>query len=203
MKACEHCGVHLGVNVNIKWLDTTSIDPNSVTRPPRLPRHHRPRRFRRVTRKTERVRYAREKGAVSRLCLGFRWLSSNRRNVCGLAAATESIRAEAVRHRHSSRAKLIEGLGGKRPREGHELKPIRRPSKLFANATVYARALPSLRGDPVPPLLEEHGMIFSGKHLTQLIMQIRALTDMHLTSLRRPTRSRRAGRCVRSRCSWA
>ena len=26
IKACEHCGVHLGVNVNLEWLDTTTID---------------------------------------------------------------------------------------------------------------------------------------------------------------------------------
>src|SRR5437764_2936776 len=32
MKACEHCGVQLGVNVNLKWVDTTAIDPHSVTR---------------------------------------------------------------------------------------------------------------------------------------------------------------------------
>src|SRR3954468_15424682 len=30
IKACEHCGVHLGVNVNLDWLDTTKIDSTNV-----------------------------------------------------------------------------------------------------------------------------------------------------------------------------
>ena len=29
-QACEHCGVHLGVNVNLEWLDTTSLDSSNV-----------------------------------------------------------------------------------------------------------------------------------------------------------------------------
>src|SRR3954463_8198403 len=32
IKASEHCGVHLGVNVNLEWLDTTQIDPSSVSK---------------------------------------------------------------------------------------------------------------------------------------------------------------------------
>src|SRR5205823_434978 len=32
MKACEHCGVALGVNVNLRWLDTTQLDPANVVR---------------------------------------------------------------------------------------------------------------------------------------------------------------------------
>src|SRR5450432_925194 len=32
IKSGEHCGVHLGVNVNIKWLDTTAIDPSMVVK---------------------------------------------------------------------------------------------------------------------------------------------------------------------------
>jgi CTP synthase len=32
MKACEHCGVSQGVNVNLKWVDTTAIEPSNVTR---------------------------------------------------------------------------------------------------------------------------------------------------------------------------
>ena len=32
IKAGEHCGVHLGVNVNFKWLDTTAIDPANVVK---------------------------------------------------------------------------------------------------------------------------------------------------------------------------
>src|SRR4051794_24237284 len=32
IKAAEHCSVHLGVNVNLKWLDTTAIDPGNVAK---------------------------------------------------------------------------------------------------------------------------------------------------------------------------
>src|SRR6266481_1460277 len=30
IKACEHCGVHLGCNVQLRWLDTTTIDASNV-----------------------------------------------------------------------------------------------------------------------------------------------------------------------------
>src|SRR4030095_3804046 len=30
IKAAEHCGVHLGVNVNLEWLDTTDVDPSNA-----------------------------------------------------------------------------------------------------------------------------------------------------------------------------
>ena len=32
IKACEHCGVHLGCNVQLRWLDTTQIDRSNVDR---------------------------------------------------------------------------------------------------------------------------------------------------------------------------
>src|SRR6185437_10453778 len=32
IKACEHCGVHLGSNVQLRWLDTTQIDRTNVER---------------------------------------------------------------------------------------------------------------------------------------------------------------------------
>src|SRR4030095_1949156 len=32
IKAGEHCGVHLGVNVNFKWIDTTTIDASNVAK---------------------------------------------------------------------------------------------------------------------------------------------------------------------------
>src|SRR2546423_12444251 len=32
IKAAEHCSVHLGVNVNLKWLDTAAIDPTNVAK---------------------------------------------------------------------------------------------------------------------------------------------------------------------------
>ncbi|HEX8324087.1 MAG TPA: CTP synthase, partial [Tepidisphaeraceae bacterium] len=30
LKACEHCSVHLGVNVNLEWIDTTQVDRSNV-----------------------------------------------------------------------------------------------------------------------------------------------------------------------------
>ena len=192
MKACEHCGVHLGVNVNIKWLDTTSIDPHSVTR------HLRdchgiivPGGFgvRGTEGKIECIRYAREnKVPYLGLCLGFQMaVIEFARNVCGLAGANSSEfdpRCKQCVIDILPEQKLIEGLGGNMRLGGKdiELKPNTLASKLFATApSTRLRFRHRYEVDPkFVPILEEHGMIFSGKHPNQPIMQILELpTDMH------------------------
>jgi CTP synthase len=192
MKACEHCGVHLGVNVNIKWLDTTSIDPHSVTR------HLRdchgiivPGGFgvRGTEGKIECIHYAREnKVPYLGLCLGFQMaVIEFARNVCGLTGANSSEfdpRCKQCVIDILPEQKLIEGLGGNMRLGGKdiELKPNTLASKLFANAAATRlRFRHRYEVDPkFLPILEEHGMIFSGKHPTQPIMQILELpTDMH------------------------
>src|SRR5215207_58751 len=95
MKACEHCGVSLGVNVNLKWVDTTAIEPNNVIR------HLRdchgiivPGGFgvRGTEGKIECIRLAREqKIPYLGLCLGFQMaVIEYARNVCGIEHAASS-----------------------------------------------------------------------------------------------------------------
>lgn len=189
MKACEHCGVHLGVNVNIKWLDTTSIDPNSVTR------HLRdchgiivPGGFgvRGTEGKIECIRYAREnKVPYLGLCLGFQMaVIEFARNVCGMREANSSEfdpRCKQCVIDILPEQKLIEGLGGNMRLGGKdiEIKPGTLAAKLYDNATsIRLRFRHRYEVDPkYIPILEEHGLTFSGKHPTQPIMQILELSQ--------------------------
>src|SRR5205814_8269030 len=95
IKACEHSGVHLGVNVNLRWLDTTQLDPAGVVR--RLSDVDGiivPGGFgiRGTEGKIECIRYAREnKIPYLGLCLGFQMaVIEYARNVCGIRDAHSS-----------------------------------------------------------------------------------------------------------------
>jgi CTP synthase len=184
MKACEHCGVQLGVNVNLKWVDTTAIDPSTVTR------HLRdvhgiivPGGFgvRGTEGKIECIRYAREnKVPYLGLCLGFQMaVIEFARNVAGLTEANSSEfdpRCKQCVIDILPEQKLIEGLGGNMRLGGKdvELKPGTLASQLFDKAAqIRLRFRHRYEVDPkYIPVLEEHGLIFSGKHPTQPIMQI-------------------------------
>src|SRR5215218_73927 len=92
IKAGEHCGVHLGVNVNFKWMDTTDIDANNVAK--RLRDAHGiivPGGFgsRGTEGKIDCIRFAREnKVPYLGLCLGFQMaVIEYARNVCGIKSA--------------------------------------------------------------------------------------------------------------------
>src|SRR5688572_13660707 len=192
IKACEHVGVQLGVNVNIKWVDTTAIDPSTVTR------HLRdvhgiivPGGFgvRGTEGKIECIRYAREnKVPYLGLCLGFQMaVIEFARNVAGLTEANSSEfdpRCKQCVIDILPEQKLIEGLGGNMRLGGKdvELKASTLASRLFDGATsTRLRFRHRYEVDPkYVPILEEHGMIFSGKHPTQPIMQILELpAEMH------------------------
>jgi CTP synthase len=164
IKAGEHCGVHLGVNVNFKWLDTTNIDPANVTK------HLRdchgiivPGGFgvRGTEGKIECIRYAREnKVPYLGLCLGFQMaVIEYARNVVGIAGANMR-------------------LGGK----DVDIKAGTLASKLFDNANrIRLRFRHRYEVDPkYVPLLEQHGMVFSGKAPGYPIMQVLELPqDVH------------------------
>jgi CTP synthase len=184
--------VHLGVNVNLKWVDTTAIDPHSVTR------HLRdchgiivPGGFgvRGTEGKIECIRYAREnKVPYLGLCLGFQMaVIEFARNVCGIRDANSTEFDPRCKNPVIDilpEQKLIEGLGGNMRLGGKdiELKPNTLASKLFDNATsTRLRFRHRYEVDPkFIPILEEHGMSFSGKHPTQPIMQVLELgEDMH------------------------
>ena len=95
IKAGEHCGVHLGVDVQFRWLDTTNIDAANVAK--RLQDCHGiivPGGFgvRGTEGKIECIRYAREnKVPYLGLCLGFQMaVIEYARNVCGMPDANST-----------------------------------------------------------------------------------------------------------------
>jgi CTP synthase len=101
------------------------------------------------------------------------------RNVCGMSGANSSEfdpRCKQCVIDILPEQKLIEGLGGNMRLGGKdiEIKPGTLASRLFDNAsTIRLRFRHRYEVDPkFIPILEEHGMIFSGKHPTQPIMQI-------------------------------
>ena len=192
IKAAEHCSVHLGVNVNLKWLDTTAIDPGNVAK--RLADCHGvivPGGFgaRGTEGKIECIRYAREnKVPYLGLCLGFQMaVIEFARNVCGIAAANSTEFEPTTRSPVIDilpEQKKIEGLGGNMRLGGKdvEVKPGTLAARLFDNArTIRLRFRHRYEVDPrYVTLLEEQGLVFSGKHPTQPIMQILELPpDVH------------------------
>lgn len=189
IKACEHCGVHLGVNVNLKWVDTTAIDPSSVTR--HLRDAHAiivPGGFgvRGTEGKIECIRYAREnKIPYLGLCLGFQMaVIEFARNVVGIRDANSTEFDPRCKNPVIDilpEQKLIEGLGGNMRLGGKdvEIKPDTLASRLCENAAqIRLRFRHRYEVDPkFIPILQEHGMIFSGKHPQQPIMQILELSQ--------------------------
>src|SRR5688572_3066323 len=192
IKACEHCGVQLGVNVNIKWVDTTAIDPSSVTR------HLRdvqgiivPGGFgvRGTEGKIECIRYAREnKVPYLGLCLGFQMaVIEFARNVCAIPDANSTEFEPGCKSPVIDilpEQKKIEGLGGNMRLGGKdvEIRPNTLAAKLFDNQRhIRLRFRHRYEVDPkYINLLEEQGMVFSGKHPSQPIMQILELPqDVH------------------------
>jgi CTP synthase len=192
IKAAEHCGVHLGLNVNFKWIDTTGIDASNVAK--RLADCHGiivPGGFgvRGTEGKIECIRHARvNKVPYLGLCLGFQMaVVEFARNVCGIPDANSTEFKKDCRNPVVDilpEQKQIEGLGGNMRLGGKdiELKPGTMAAKLFDNAaTVRLRFRHRYEVDPrYIATLQEHGMIFSGKHPTQPLMQILELpVEMH------------------------
>lgn len=192
IKAGEHCGVHHDVNVNFVWLDTTGIDASNVEK--HLKNVHGvivPGGFgvRGTEGKIQCIRYAREnKLPYLGLCLGFQMaVIEFARHVCGIENANSSEFDPKTPHAVIDilpEQKKIEGLGGNMRLGGKDvdLKPGSLCWKLFNQATrVRLRFRHRYEVDPkFVPLLEEHGLIFSGKHPTQPIMQVLELpTQVH------------------------
>ena len=192
IKAGEHCSANLGIGVNFKWLDTTTIDDANVTK--RLADCHGiivPGGFgvRGTEGKIACIKYAREHGVpYLGLCLGFQMaVVEFARNVCGIADANSSEFAPGCKNAVIDilpEQKAIEGLGGNMRLGGKdvEIKADTVASKLYDNATrIRLRFRHRYEVDPrYVAALEQHGMVFSGKHPTQPIMQVLELpTGMH------------------------
>jgi CTP synthase len=192
IKAGEHCGVHLGMDVNFKWIDTTTVDASNVAK--RLADCHGiivPGGFgvRGTEGKIECIRFAREtRMPYLGLCLGFQMaVIEFARNVCGIEGANSTEFEKTCRNAVIDilpEQKKIEGLGGNMRLGGKdvELKPGTLAARLFDDArTIRLRFRHRYEVDPkYIKTLEDHGMIFSGKHPTQPLMQILELpTEMH------------------------
>ncbi|MGE5608944.1 MAG: CTP synthase [Bacillota bacterium] len=192
IKAVEHCGVHLDCDVQLKWIDTSTIDTANVAR--RLADCHGiivPGGFgsRGAEGKIECIQYAREhRLPYLGLCLGFQMaVIEYARNVCGLTDANST---EFDPHCAVPvidilpEQKRIEGLGGNMRLGGKdvELKPGTIAARLFHDAgQVRLRFRHRYEVDPkYIETLERNGLVFSGKHPSQPIMQILELPqDVH------------------------
>lgn len=191
IKAAEHCSVHLDVNVNLKWLDTSTIDASNVRR--RLNDAHGiivPGGFgvRGTEGKILCIQYAREnKIPFLGICLGFQMaVIEYARNVCGIAKANSSefdpqcpdpvidILPEQ---------KKIEGLGGNMRLGGKtvDIKAGTMAEQLFGGTATRLRFRHRYEVDPrYIPTLEKNGLIFSGKAPGYPIMQMLELPqDVH------------------------
>jgi CTP synthase len=192
IKAGEHCGVHLGVDVKFKWIDTTNIDASNVAR--RLSDCQAivvPGGFgvRGTEGKIECIRYAREnRMPYLGLCLGFQMaVIEYARNVCGIAGANSSEFEPGCSNPVIDilpEQKRIEGLGGNMRLGGKDvdLTANTLAYKLFGNVTrTRLRFRHRYEVDPkYIAQLEAAGMIFSGKAPGQPIMQILELSqDVH------------------------
>src|SRR5690606_1338338 len=120
IKAVEHCGVHLGTEVELEWIDTSAINAGNVAKYLRgihgviVPGGF---GVRGTEGKLECIRYAREsRMPYLGLCLGFQMaVIEYARNVCGITDANSSELepkcANAVIDILPEQKK-IEGLGG-------------------------------------------------------------------------------------------
>jgi CTP synthase len=184
IKAVEHCSVHLGVDVQLKWLDTTGVDASNVAK--KLTDCHGiivPGGFgvRGTEGKIDCIRYARENRIpYLGLCLGFQMaVIEYARNVARISGADSTEfdpRCTSPVIDILPEQKKIEGLGGNMRLGGKdvELKPGTLAAKLFDNKrTTRLRFRHRYEVDPkYIDVLERHGLVFSGKHPTQPIMQI-------------------------------
>ncbi len=193
-KAVEHCSAHLHCDIDLKWIETTSITAQNIEEAlAGIDGVIVPGGFgsRGVEGKIQCVRHCRERQIpYLGICLGFQVaVIEYARNVLGLEVANSTEFAPGSQHPVISELpdqKRIEGLGGTMRLGGQEVQI--RPNTL-AEFLYRWRA----RGGPAarPPLmirerfrhrfevepdyierLEAAGLIFSGRHPQQPIMQI-------------------------------
>ena len=188
-KALEHCGTHLSTEIETDWIDTTQIAPeeaanilkgvNAVIVPGGFG-------HRGTESKIACVRHCREtKLPYLGICLGFQMaVVEYARNVCGLeGAASTEFDAEA---KHPvidilPEQKKIEGLGGNMRLGGKDVlvKPDTLAAFLYRSeirsttSEIRQRFRHRYEVDPrYIERLEEAGLVFSGRHPQQPIMQI-------------------------------
>ena len=191
-KALEHSGVANDAKVNIRWIDTTDLNADGVAKAmDGIDGVIVPGGFgvRGTGGKIEVIRYARENRIpYLGICLGFQMaVIEFARNVCGLAdAGSTELHPECGDPVIDilPEQKEIEGLGGNMRLGGQdvEIRPDTLAAELFDNQRqVRMRFRHRYEVDPrYIEQLDEKGLIFSGRHPTQPIMQILELPrDVH------------------------
>lgn len=199
-KAIEHCAASMSAEIDLEFIDVTKKDDaalqeqlatiNAVIVPGGFG-------VRGTESKIQCVRYCREqKVPYLGICLGFQMaVVEFARNVCGMAAAASS---EFDKHGQVRvidilpEQKAIEGLGGNMRLGGKDV--LIKPTTLAANLYYNTRAGEHNRHQPftirerfrhrfeVDPTyietLESHGLVFSGRHPEQPIMQVLELPQI-------------------------
>jgi CTP synthase len=183
-KAIEHCSAHLGVETEVRWVDTEDISGGNVARLlDGLDAVITPGGFgsRGVTGKIECVRHCRQTGLpYLGICLGFQVaVIEFARNVLGISDADSTeFNPSAVNPFISElpEQKMIEQLGGSMRLGGQdvEITPGTLAHHLYGGvASVRQRFRHRYEVEPDRIAeLEAGGMIFSGRHPLHPIMQI-------------------------------
>ncbi len=186
-KAIEHCGAHLGADINVEWIDTTEIDATdeaaiaSVMKP--LDGVIVPGGFgeRGTEGKIACIKYCRENGVpYLGICLGFQMaVIEYARNVCGIEDACSgefNVRGEHRVIDILPEQKKIEGLGGNMRLGGKDVKVEKRSLAGFLyeeKTMIRERFRHRFEVDPqYIDMFEKRGLIFSGRHPEHPIMQI-------------------------------
>ncbi|MHC4745096.1 MAG: CTP synthase, partial [Planctomycetota bacterium] len=189
INALEHAGIALGTEINIEWIETTSVtDENAVNKLASVDGIIVPGGFgtRGAEGKIACIKYARENDLpYLGLCFGFQMaVIEFARNVCGLARANSTeIEPQCTEPVIDvlPEQKKIEGLGGNMRLGGREvrIKPNTLASELFDKAeSVRMRFRHRYEVDPrYIEKLEEAGLVFSGKAPEHPIMQILELPN--------------------------
>ena len=183
-KAIEHCSAHLACQIKIEWIDTTDVDDANVAeRLGNLDGVIVPGGFgvRGVEGKIACVKHCRETGLpYLGICLGFQVaVIEFARNVLGLADANSAEfdpnHADPIISELPEQKK-IEGLGGTMRLGAHQvaIKPDTLAGFLFQGATsINQRFRHRYEVEPAfIERLEQAGLVFSGRHPSQPIMQV-------------------------------
>ena len=188
-KAMEHCSAHIGARVDLRWIDTTAItDHNVADELDGLDAVIVPGGFgqRGVEGKVSCVRYSREHGLpYLGICLGFQVaVIEFARNVLGLAGAGSTELDPNCSHPVISELpgqKRIEGLGGSMRLGAQDVQVT--PGSLVHflygnNETIRQRFRHRYEVDPAyVDRFQAKGLIFSGRHPAQPIMQVLELAQ--------------------------
>ncbi len=192
IKALEHSGAAHQTQVEIRWIDTTDLDEESVEKALQgadgviVPGGF---GVRGTEGKIACIRHARQNRIpFLGICLGFQMaVVEYARNVCGIAGAhSAEIKPDCDEPVIDilPEQKKIEGLGGNMRLGGQDIQitPGTFAAELFDGAErIRMRFRHRYEVDPAYiETLEQHGMVFSGKHPTHPIMQILELPrDLH------------------------